>query len=119
MTTSAGAYPVWRMLLDARAAAGLTQRDVARRAGTSQSAVHRYETARTLPDIPTLHRLLHACGQRLLLDSEPIDPAWSRQLDESLALTPIERVQRVHKQSELTAAASTAWHDGRVRRLSP
>lgn len=50
-----------------RAAAGLSQMELARRAGTSQPALARYETGVALPTIPTLERLLSACGQRLQL----------------------------------------------------
>lgn len=48
------AFAVWRLLRDARTSAGLTQRQLAERAGTAQSAVARYETARALPDLDTL-----------------------------------------------------------------
>jgi transcriptional regulator with XRE-family HTH domain len=65
------AFGVWRLLREARASAGLTQRQLAERAGTAQSAVARYETARALPGLDTLHRLLAACGQRLELRTVP------------------------------------------------
>lgn len=37
------------------------------RAGTSQSAIARYETGAAQPSLPTLERLLAACGARLEL----------------------------------------------------
>lgn len=49
----------------ARTDAGLTQADLAASAGTSQPALARYETGTTLPTLPTLERLLSACGRRL------------------------------------------------------
>jgi len=49
----------------ARARAGFSQAELARRAGTSQPALARYETGETLPTLPTLERLLSACGRRL------------------------------------------------------
>jgi uncharacterized protein len=49
----------------ARADAGLTQADLAARAGTSQPALARYEAGTNLPTLPTLERLLSACGRRL------------------------------------------------------
>jgi len=55
----------------ARRSAGLTQAELAARAGTSQAAVARYERGTDLPTIPTLERLLRGCGQELRLASSP------------------------------------------------
>ena len=49
----------------ARVGAGLSQVSLAARAGTSQPALARYETGVALPTLPTLERLLSACGHRL------------------------------------------------------
>lgn len=49
----------------ARVGAGLSQAELAQRAGTSQPALARYETGTTLPTLPTLERLLSACGRSL------------------------------------------------------
>lgn len=51
----------------ARTRAGLSQADLARKAGTSQPALARYETGAAVPTLPTLERLLRGCGQRLEL----------------------------------------------------
>lgn len=56
----------------ARGEAGLSQREVARRAGTSQAAVARYESGRSSPAVTTLQRLLHACGRSLVLTTEAV-----------------------------------------------
>jgi uncharacterized protein len=45
--------------------------DLAGRAGTSQSALARYETSAALPTLPTLERLLAACGRRLEIQTPP------------------------------------------------
>lgn len=55
------------LIREARGLAGLSQVGLARRAGTSQSAVARYETGAAQPSLPTLERLLAACGARLEL----------------------------------------------------
>ncbi|MGH9154509.1 MAG: helix-turn-helix domain-containing protein, partial [Acidimicrobiales bacterium] len=39
-----------------------SQAQLAARAGTSQPAIARYEKARTMPDLATLHRIVEACG---------------------------------------------------------
>ena len=56
-----------RLLADVRREAGLSQAKLAVRAGTSQSAIARYERAVCVPSIATLERLLRACGRSLSL----------------------------------------------------
>lgn len=53
------------MIRRARIRAGLSQAELAERASTSQPALARYETDVTLPTLPTLERLLSACGRRV------------------------------------------------------
>ncbi|MGE5283036.1 MAG: helix-turn-helix domain-containing protein [Chloroflexota bacterium] len=55
----------------ARLDANLSQVDLAGQAGTSQSALARYETGASLPTLPTLERLLAACGRRLEIQTPP------------------------------------------------
>lgn len=65
------------LLRKARTSARLSQEELARRAGTSQSAVNRYERGAAVPTLATLERLLIACGRELTLSSRrlPSDPA--------------------------------------------
>lgn len=82
----------------ARRRAGLTQRQLAERAGTSQAAVARYEGGRTVPDLATLARLLHACGYRLRAEPAPPEPAADPRIDRSairrlLAMPVPERIR--------------------------
>jgi len=60
---------VSRLIRDARKRAELSQAGLAARAKTSQSAVARYETGVTVPSLPTLERLLAACGGRVVLEN--------------------------------------------------
>lgn len=48
---------------------GLTQADLARRAGTSQPVVSAYERGHRDPTYNTLRRLVEASGERLFLDA--------------------------------------------------
>lgn len=48
---------------------GLTQAELAKRAGTSQPVVSAYEHARRDPTFGTLRRLLAAGGEQLILDA--------------------------------------------------
>ena len=58
------------VLRQAREDAGLTQGQLARRAGTSQAAISAYESGARSPAVSTLERLLAACGMRARLELE-------------------------------------------------
>lgn len=60
---------VSKAILQARLDANLTQVDLAARVGTSQPTLARYETGAALPTLPTLERILAACGRRLELQT--------------------------------------------------
>jgi transcriptional regulator with XRE-family HTH domain len=49
------------VIRDARSAAGITQLELANRAGTAQPAVAAYESGGRTPNLATLERLLNAC----------------------------------------------------------
>lgn len=53
---------VARTLAEARTAAGLSLREVARRAGTSHATLHAYESGAKGPSAATFLRILDACG---------------------------------------------------------
>ena len=53
------------ILREARLRAGLSQAELARRAGTTQSVVSAYESAARQPSLPMLHRLVAATGLEL------------------------------------------------------
>ncbi len=55
-------------LLRARAEAGLTQAEVARRMGSTQSAVARLEGGGISPSVDTLRRYAKAVGKRLRVE---------------------------------------------------
>jgi transcriptional regulator with XRE-family HTH domain len=59
------------LLRAARAWSGLTQRELATRAGVSQPVIAAYESGRRQPTAPTLRRLLSAAGHDLVLDAVP------------------------------------------------
>ena len=60
------------LLREARLGAGLSQHALARRAGTSQPAVARYESGASTPSLATLRRLLAAAGQELAIETRPL-----------------------------------------------
>jgi predicted nucleotidyltransferase/DNA-binding XRE family transcriptional regulator len=75
MTTDASA-----LLRAARRRAGLSQAELAERAGTSQPAVARRERGSDQPTLSTLRRLLYACGEELELSTRPLPPSPIREL---------------------------------------
>jgi len=61
-------------LIEARAHAGLTQEEVARRMGTTQAVIARLEGGRVRPSTRTLDRFARATGTRLKISFEPEAP---------------------------------------------
>ncbi len=78
MDSRATPAAVGQLVSSARRRAGLTQRALAARAGTSQAAIARYESGRHVPDLRTLTRLVAACGLELSLDVRPANATGQR-----------------------------------------
>jgi transcriptional regulator with XRE-family HTH domain len=62
-------------MIKAPQAGGLTQEELAREMETSQSAIARMESGRTLPSGSTLKRFARATGTRLRITFEPARPS--------------------------------------------
>lgn len=96
------------LLRDARLRAGLTQRELARRARTAQSVVARIESGATSPAWDTLSRVLAAAGFELDATLRPLATESSHMLDDVpriLRLTPEERLVELRNTSRFLAAA--------------
>jgi transcriptional regulator with XRE-family HTH domain len=65
-------FELVRALIEARAAAGLTQVELAERMGTTQSVIARLESGRVQPTTATLQRLARATGTRLRIAFETV-----------------------------------------------
>lgn len=63
-----GQFSVIEEMIRARTAAGLTQGEVALRAGTTQSAIARLEGGGVSPTIETLRKYAAAVGKRLRVE---------------------------------------------------
>jgi hypothetical protein len=90
-----GAVDLGATLREARRRAGLTQRQLAERAGTSKAAVARYESGRVTPDLATFARLVEACGHQLAVTPAAAapDPRIDRSAIRRLLAMPVpERV---------------------------
>lgn len=77
----------------ARRRAGLTQAQLAKLAGTSQSAIAAYESGKREPTLPTLQRMIRATGQEARLVIEP-DPVIYRLADLAVHIKAAEGESR-------------------------
>lgn len=68
-------FDLARALIGARARAGLTQAQMAKRMRTTQSVVARLESGRARPSTRTLERIAAATGTRLKISFEPTGDA--------------------------------------------
>ena len=59
------------MIFSCRKEQGMTQKELAERAGLQQSAIARMESLRSIPQIDTLHKVLRPLGYKL--DIVPIE----------------------------------------------
>lgn len=64
-------FALVRSMLQARARAALSQAEVAKRMGTTESAVSRLESGRGMPSTRSLERYARAVGHRLCITLEP------------------------------------------------
>jgi transcriptional regulator with XRE-family HTH domain len=89
------------LVREARKRAGLTQAELAARAGTTQSAIARLERGATTPTLETISKLVRAAGFDLTIGMANTDDDhdWSL-LQQNLALTPTQRVRKNKKALE-------------------
>lgn len=72
---------------EARKRGGLTQQQLAQRAGTTQSAIARLESGRTSPSLEDVQRLMRLAGFELLIELSPLDDSDRSQIERE---TPFE-----------------------------
>lgn len=96
---------------------GLTQAQLAIRAGTSQAAISRIERGLESPTVDRLAALLEVMGETLVLVAEPMQPwADGTDLASDRAMTAHERleqgIQLAEFVTELAAASDGRGADG-------
>ena len=104
------------VIRQARRRAGLTQGELAARAGTTQSAVARWERGASRPTVERLESLVAACGLELRLAVADVNPGDIAALRRNLALTVDERVARVVHLHRFVAAGRAALASAEIRR---
>lgn len=84
------------LIRDARIRAELSQRELARLARTSQSAIADYESGRKSPRFDTLSRILRAAGYDLRMRLVPRDDhdEWVKSVDRNLSPEIRHRIER-------------------------
>jgi transcriptional regulator with XRE-family HTH domain len=82
------------LVREARRRAGLTQTELAVRAGTSQSGIARWESGRTAVSLDDVLRLVRLCGFDLELMLVPRDESDMAQASRLAELTGQERLER-------------------------
>ena len=103
------------LLREARTRAGLSQRVLARRAGTAQSVVARIEQGRTSPTWSTLERLLKAANYEVVAHTEPSVVVGSHMLAEVpgiLSMTPEDRLAEIKNVEQFLHSAHRVSENG-------
>lgn len=88
------------LIREARLRAGLTQRQLADRAGKAHSVVGRWERNEVRPPLETVAELVTAAGLVLAVTIEELDHDRGL-IVETLALSPAERLNRVARLANL------------------
>jgi transcriptional regulator with XRE-family HTH domain len=96
-----------------RQAAGLSQSELARRLGTTQSAIARWETGEVSPRLDTLERIAAACGLDAHIVWAETGDVDRSQIRRQLSLTPRQRLQALVDMLEVEESLH------RARRIGP
>ena len=107
-----------RLIRESRAAAGLTQAELAERAGTSQPTIAAYESGDKVPNASTLERVLAATGTTLVASRSPNDrqagglrQLLHRRRDEIVELAARHRARDVRVFGSAARGEDTAGSD--------
>lgn len=101
------------LVREARRRTGLTQQELAERAGTTQSALARVETGRSAPSFDTVLRLVRLCGLDLDVMLVARDDSDWAQAQALLRMEPAERVAvGVRAANAMTVLQGAAVRDG-------
>lgn len=89
---------------------GLTQAEMAQRAGVPRQTVSVYESGARRPSVETLERLLSGCGLRLRLSAVPEPGLEDAPTLELLRLPPLERIDFPFQDAIVDIAGSVPDH---------
>jgi transcriptional regulator with XRE-family HTH domain len=102
------------IIRERRLAHGLTQAQLALRAGTTQTAVSRLERGELSPTFATMQRLLFVLGETGVLDVRPLTGEHdAAHLADLLARTPAERLELAMSWNRLAGEVAIAGRRAR------
>lgn len=101
------------LIREARRRAGLTQRALAERLGTTQSAIARLERGGTEPSYERVVEAVRACGMDLVPQLLPADAADWSVASTNLSIDPDARVRRHQAALRFAIAGRQALADVR------
>lgn len=79
----------------ARLHAGLSLRELARRAGTSHATLQRYEVGKIEPSFAVVERIVAACGLELRISLARVDVSDEGLMESFAGSTAAERLQSI------------------------
>jgi transcriptional regulator with XRE-family HTH domain len=91
-----------KFIREARKAVGLSQRDLAERAGVPRQSIVRWERGAVEPGFDTVRRLVRCCGYDLSLIRYEPDESVDARLSSKRELTPQERALAMLEESDAT-----------------
>lgn len=103
------------VIREARKRAGLTQAELAARAGTTQSAIARWESGAVSPSVESLDRILSTCGMRGEIVMTATDDRDQDLIAERLRMTPEQRLHALLDGLRFEHLARKARRVGRTR----
>ncbi|MCC6930140.1 MAG: helix-turn-helix transcriptional regulator [Gemmatimonadaceae bacterium] len=83
------------LIREARRRAGITQAELAERASTTQSAVARWESGRSLPSLEKLSELVECCGLEVAVSLTPVRDSDDQLLADRSADTYLARLEHL------------------------
>jgi transcriptional regulator with XRE-family HTH domain len=106
-----------QLIREARTRHGLSQKRLARRVGTLQSAISRLEADEVSPSIETLDLLMRAMGECLeIVPGQPQRDYDPLHLEATRARTPAERLALGISWNRLAGRLAAAGQEARARR---
>lgn len=93
------------LLREARRRAGLSQAELARRAGKPTSVIGRWERNEVVPSLETLRAMIRACGLELQFALAEEDNSQDVAIEAALSRSPAERLAQLDAWTEFLADA--------------
>jgi transcriptional regulator with XRE-family HTH domain len=100
------------LLREARRRAGLSQAELARRAGKPTSVIGRWERNEVAPSLETLRAMIRACQLELRFAVVDADDSQDAAIEHALSLTPADRLAQLEAWTEFLAEARANAVDG-------